>query len=174
LVPLMKFYYNEEVRSAAITTMFPLLNSANEHFKKLGQSSNNKYLTDLFLFMYRTFIEAISEEGEDPEYIQLLLQAMIDCLNIFSAPFFNAEFIQAAMKTAVALINDVVQRRQERQDSKQEQEVEEEDEETIEAEEGNDDDVLSSIAEFFRMYCQITWRNVCAIFLVKSNQYFSK
>lgn len=148
LVPLMRFYYHDNVRSAAISTMPHLLKSAVFYFQKSGaaKGADTTYAKKLFAYMFPTMMESLQEEI-DIEILVMGLEALADCIATLGKNGLEQEQMKKITATCLALIRDVGERRGDRYQRKAEEDHDDEEEEKIEDEDVRDDEVLSLIAE---------------------------
>ncbi|RVW48730.1 Importin-5 [Vitis vinifera] len=82
LVPLLKFYFHEEVRKAAVSAMPELLRSAKLAVEKgLAQGRNESYVKQLSDYIIPALVEALHKEP-DTEICASMLDALNECLQI--------------------------------------------------------------------------------------------
>ncbi|KAL9233010.1 hypothetical protein vseg_008055 [Gypsophila vaccaria] len=82
LVPLLKFYFHEEVRKAAVSAMPELLLSAKLAIEKgLGQGRNEAYLKQLSDYIIPPLVEALNKEPE-VEICSSMLDALKECVQV--------------------------------------------------------------------------------------------
>ncbi|KAL2940738.1 Importin-5 [Bienertia sinuspersici] len=82
LVPLLKFYFHEEVRRAAVSAMPELLLSAKLAVEKgLAQGRNESYVKQLSDFIVPALVEALHKEP-DVEICASMLDALNECIQI--------------------------------------------------------------------------------------------
>lgn len=82
LVPLLKFYFHEEVRRAAVSAMPELLHSAKLAVEKgLAQGRNESYVKQLSDYIIPALVEALHKEP-DVEICVSMLDALNECLQI--------------------------------------------------------------------------------------------
>ncbi|KAL2239713.1 UNVERIFIED_CONTAM: Importin-5 [Sesamum indicum] len=80
LVPLLKFYFHEEVRKAAVSAMPELLRSAKLAVEKgLAQGRNETYVKQLSDYIIPALVEALHKEP-DTEICANMLDALNECL----------------------------------------------------------------------------------------------
>ncbi|KAK7826615.1 importin-5 [Quercus suber] len=85
LVPLLKFYFHEEVRKAAVSAMPELLRSAKLAVEK-GQSNgcNESYIKQLSDYIIPALVEALHKEPE-VEICASMLDALNECVQVITA-----------------------------------------------------------------------------------------
>ncbi|KAG5569096.1 hypothetical protein H5410_058862 [Solanum commersonii] len=82
LVPLLKFYFHEEVRKAAVSAMPELLRSAKLAVEKgIAQGRNETYVKQLSDYIVPALVEALHKEP-DTEICASMLDALNECLQI--------------------------------------------------------------------------------------------
>ncbi|KAG0487271.1 hypothetical protein HPP92_009366 [Vanilla planifolia] len=82
LVPLLKFYFHEEVRKAAVSAMPDLLTSAKLALEKgLAQGRDETYLKQLSDYIIPALVEALHKEPE-VEICATMLDSLNECLQI--------------------------------------------------------------------------------------------
>ncbi|ONH94220.1 hypothetical protein PRUPE_7G004800 [Prunus persica] len=85
LVPLLKFYFHEEVRKAAVSAMPELLRSAKLAVEKgLAQGHNESYIKQLSDYIIPALVEALHKEPE-VEICASILDALKECVQISGA-----------------------------------------------------------------------------------------
>ncbi|GFZ13112.1 ARM repeat superfamily protein [Actinidia rufa] len=82
MVPLLKFYFHEEVRRAAVSAMPELLCSAKLAVEKgLTQGRNESYIKQLTDYIVPALVEALNKEP-DTEICASILDALNECIQI--------------------------------------------------------------------------------------------
>ncbi|XP_057781116.1 uncharacterized protein LOC130999574 [Salvia miltiorrhiza] len=82
LVPLLKFYFHEEVRKAAVSAMPELLRSAKLAVEKgIAQGRNGQYVKQLADYIIPALVEALHKEP-DTEICANMLDALNECVQI--------------------------------------------------------------------------------------------
>ncbi|KAL1540937.1 importin-5-like [Salvia divinorum] len=82
LVPLLKFYFHEEVRKAAVSAMPELLRSAKLAVEKgISQGRNEQYVKQLSDYIIPALVEALHKEP-DTEICANMLDALNECVQI--------------------------------------------------------------------------------------------
>ncbi|KAH9611136.1 hypothetical protein KSS87_023271 [Heliosperma pusillum] len=82
LVPLLKFYFHEEVRKAAVSAMPELLRSAKLAIEKgIAQGRNEAYLKQLSDYMIPPLVEALNKEPE-VEICSSILDSIKECVQV--------------------------------------------------------------------------------------------
>ncbi|KAG6679556.1 hypothetical protein I3842_14G138000 [Carya illinoinensis] len=82
MVPLLKFYFHEEVRKAAVSAMPELLHSAKLALEKgQAQGRNESYLKQLSDYIIPALVEALHKEP-DTEISASMLDSINECLQV--------------------------------------------------------------------------------------------
>ncbi|CAL5433751.1 unnamed protein product [Camellia sinensis] len=82
LVPLLKFYFHEEVRKAAVSAMPELLRSAKLAVEKgIAQGRNGSYVKQLSDYIVPALVEALHKEP-DTEICASMLDALNECIQL--------------------------------------------------------------------------------------------
>ncbi|KAK6945426.1 hypothetical protein RJ641_026528 [Dillenia turbinata] len=82
LVPLLKFYFHEEVRKAAVSAMPELLRSAKLAVEKgLSQGRNESYVKQLSDYIIPALVEALHKEPET-EICASMLESLNECIQV--------------------------------------------------------------------------------------------
>jgi hypothetical protein len=79
LIPLVKFYFHDGVRRAAVSAMSALLESVKRHLEVTGQS--NQPLVTLFGLILTNLTEAIQQEI-DVELTALMFEILGECIDV--------------------------------------------------------------------------------------------
>lgn len=148
LVPLMRFYYHDGVRSAAFSTTPHLLQSAALYFQKAGAAAgaDTTYVRNLLVFTLATMYEALLEEM-DMEVLQLGLEALAECIETGGEGALNGEQLSKSTEVLVMLFSDVASRRNERAARKKEEDHDDEEEERLNVEDEQDENVLGYLGD---------------------------
>eukprot|EP01119_Soliformovum_irregulare_P006133 TRINITY_DN1791_c0_g1_i1.p1 TRINITY_DN1791_c0_g1~~TRINITY_DN1791_c0_g1_i1.p1 ORF type:complete len:1082 (-),score=281.10 TRINITY_DN1791_c0_g1_i1:40-3285(-) len=145
LVPLLRFFYHDGVRSAAVTTMPCLITSASRYFATTG-GQDNSYVRNLFNFMFVPFLEAMKEEI-DMEILVLAIESFVECLDVVGENALTDEQMAQVAEVLLELLGEMQVRRHERNSRKSEEDHDDEEEERISDEEERDQEISSGIAE---------------------------
>jgi len=148
LVPLMKFYYNDGVRQAAVTTMPHLLTSSYLYLQKSGaaKGADVAYARNLFNFMFPDMVASVKEEM-DQEILLDGIEAFISCLRLIGENALTLEQLTKVVEACLHWFQDVQDRNGERIARKREEDHDDEEEEKMEAEEEIDQSIMLQIAE---------------------------
>ncbi|KAK6925778.1 Importin repeat 4 [Dillenia turbinata] len=94
LIPLLKFYFHEEVRKAAVSAMPELLRSAKLAVEKgLAQGRNESYIKQLSDYIIPALVEALHKEP-DTEICANMLDALNECIQLTCLPI-KGDLIEA-------------------------------------------------------------------------------
>nr|GEU75259.1 importin-5-like [Tanacetum cinerariifolium] len=113
LVPLLKFYFHEEVRRAAVSAMPELLRSAKLAVEK-GQSQgrNESYVKQLSDYIIPALIEALHKEPET-EICASMLDAISECVQI-CGPLLDETQVRSIVEELKQVLTASSTRRNER------------------------------------------------------------
>jgi hypothetical protein len=155
MIPMMKFFYHEDIRLAAVSIMPALLTSVKEYYIAHGQQPDfiSKHLVAQFQQMFPSFIEAAKEE-DDTEILHEGLEAVSQCIEIISVPSLTPEQMQQYCQLFNEIIMGIVQRRHESESKKNDENYDEEDPDAIEEETEKDDLVISAIADVLAKFAK--------------------
>ncbi|KAL0390381.1 UNVERIFIED_CONTAM: Importin-5 [Sesamum calycinum] len=113
LVPLLKFYFHEEVRKAAVSAMPELLRSAKLAVEKgLAQGRNETYVKQLSDYIIPALVEALHKEP-DTEICANMLDALNECLQI-SGPLLDENQVRSIVEEIKQVITASSSRKRER------------------------------------------------------------
>ena len=147
LVPLLKFFWHDGVRSAAITSMPHLLQSAKDYLSKSEPNNTVSYLRQLFNFMHPAFLEAMVLE-DDLETLLVMFESFKQCINIAGPGCLEQDKLENAIKTSKELFIQIKNRREDRQKGKHDEDFDDEENDRVEEQAETDLDVLTQLAEF--------------------------
>jgi hypothetical protein len=148
MLPLLKFYYHEDVRATAAQCMPALMNSASEHLKSAGAASGADvmYVRNLFLHILPTYIEAIEQEL-DTYVLTKMLESFVKCLDIIGTGFLDTEQLKKCSACLEAVLNDYIEFITSQNEQKEDGDVDEEEEERMNEEISNYEDAIGSVAD---------------------------
>jgi importin-5 len=155
LVPLMKFYFHDGVRSAAWTAMPALMQCVRMHAEKAAEASGQPDNADrsgiatFFEFVFTPFLEAVFEESElhDIESLEVATEALGQFIATTGPGVIRDVHIAQCIRLAATLRQLVMERRKSRHEEAQGEDHDEEAQETLEAMDENDADVLLQVGE---------------------------
>jgi len=149
MVPLLKFFYHDGVRLAAVSCAPALLVSAANYVRKTGGAqpgADATYVRNLFTFIYDTFLEAMRKEI-DIEILCSMLESVVECLDTMREAVLNPGQFAATKECMKHLIADYSERKQEQSEKREGPDVDEEEEEKLNEEGEKDDECLSQIGD---------------------------
>ncbi|MCD7465041.1 hypothetical protein HAX54_000434 [Datura stramonium] len=112
LVPLMKFYFHDEVRRAAVLAMPDLLRSAKLAVEKgIAQGQNETYVKLLSDYIIPPLVEALHKESYK-EIRKIMLYAVDKCLQI-SGPLLDGCQVQSIVDEIKLVLTDCLSRKRE-------------------------------------------------------------
>ncbi|RDX86579.1 Importin-5, partial [Mucuna pruriens] len=146
LVPLLKFYFHEEVRKAAVSAMPELLRSAKLAIEK-GQSQGRdvtylKFLTDSII---PALVEALHKEP-DTEICASMLDSLNECLQI-SGMLLDESQVRSVVDEIKQVITASSSRKRERAERTQAEDFDAEEGELIKEENEQEEEVFDQVGE---------------------------
>ncbi|TKY60023.1 Importin-5 protein [Spatholobus suberectus] len=146
LVPLLKFYFHEEVRKAAVSAMPELLRSAKLAIEK-GQSQGRdvsylKFLTDSII---PALVEALHKEP-DTEICASMLDSLNECLQI-SGMLLDESQVRSIVDEIKQVITASSSRKRERAERTQAEDFDAEEGELIKEENEQEEEVFDQVGE---------------------------
>ncbi|XP_020215509.1 importin-5 [Cajanus cajan] len=146
LVPLLKFYFHEEVRKAAVSAMPELLRSAKLAIEKglsLGRDvSYLKFLTDTII---PALVEALHKEP-DTEICASMLDSLNECLQI-SGMLLDESQVRSIVDEIKQVITASSSRKRERAERTQAEDFDAEEGELIKEENEQEEEVFDQVGE---------------------------
>jgi importin-5 len=140
VLPLLKFFFHDEVRNAAAAVVPYLLASA----KKADESP--EYLLTLWHTVARKVIEAIAGES-DPMFLWQLYITFHESLEIVGDNSLSIEELDAFTKATESQLQDFYQRLKQLEQAKQSKEFDAEDEDLILEEQQTEENVLGELSK---------------------------
>ncbi|XP_022718871.1 importin-5-like [Durio zibethinus] len=146
LVPLLKFYFHEEVRKAAVSAMPELLHSAKLAVEK-GQSQgrNETYIKQLTDYIIPTLVEALHKEPE-VEICGSMLDSLNECIQI-SGPFLDEGQVRCIVDEIKQVIIASSARKRERAERAKAEDFDAEEREMLEEENEQEEEVFGQVGD---------------------------
>ncbi|KAF5725527.1 importin-5-like [Tripterygium wilfordii] len=146
LVPLLKFYFHEEVRKAAVSAMPELLKSAKLAVEKgLSQGRDESYIKQLSDYIIPALVEALHKEP-DTEICASMLDALNECLQI-SGPLLDEGQVSSIVEEIKLVITASSSRKRERADRAKAEDFDAEESELIREENEQEEEVFDQVGE---------------------------
>ncbi|KAK2641516.1 hypothetical protein Ddye_023279 [Dipteronia dyeriana] len=146
LVPLLKFYFHEEVRKAAVSAMPELLRSAKLAVEKgLAQGRNESYIKQLSDYIIPALVEALHKEP-DTEICASMLDSLNECLQI-SGPLLDEGQVRSIVDEIKQVITASSSRKKERADRAKAEDFDAEESELIKEENEQEEEVFDQVGE---------------------------
>ncbi|KAK4788129.1 hypothetical protein SAY86_019448 [Trapa natans] len=146
LVPLLKFYFHEEVRKAAISAMPELLSSAKLAVEKgLAQDCNEGYIKQLSDYIIPALVEALPKEP-DTEICTSILDALNECLQI-SGPLLDQSQVKSVVDELKQVITASSSRKREWADRTKVEDFDAEEGELLKEENEIEEEVFEQVGE---------------------------
>ncbi|EOY10577.1 ARM repeat superfamily protein isoform 2 [Theobroma cacao] len=146
LVPLLKFYFHEEVRKAAVSAMPELLSSAKLAIEK-GQSQvrNETYVKQLTDYIIPALVEALHKEPE-VEICASMLDSLNECLQV-AGPFLDEGQVRCIVDEIKQVITASSARKQERAERAKAEDFDAEEGEMLEEENEQEEEVFGQVGD---------------------------
>ncbi|KAK4790478.1 hypothetical protein SAY86_017782 [Trapa natans] len=146
LVPLLKFYFHEEVRRAAVSAMPELLRSAKLAVEKgLAQGRNEAYIKQLSDYIVPALVEALPKEP-DTEICASMLDALNECLQI-SGPLLDQNQVKSIVDEIKQVITASSSRKRERAERSKAEDFDAEEGELLKEENEQEEEVFEQVGE---------------------------
>ncbi|KAJ6944727.1 importin-5 isoform X1 [Populus alba x Populus x berolinensis] len=145
LVPLLKFYFHEEVRKAAVSAMPELLRSAKLAVEKgLSQGRNESYVKQLSDYIIPALVEALHKEP-DTEICASMLDALNECLQI-SGVLVDEGQVRSVVDEVKLVITASSSRKRERAERAKAEDFDAEEGELIKEENEQEEEVFDQVS----------------------------
>ncbi|KAG2675220.1 hypothetical protein I3843_13G153800 [Carya illinoinensis] len=146
MVPLLKFYFHEEVRKAAVSAMPELLRSAKLAVEKgQAQGRNESYVKQLSDYIIPALVEALHKEP-DTEICASMLDSVNECLQI-SGPFLDESQVRSIVDEIKQVITASSSRKRERAERSKAEDFDAEEGELIKEENEQEEEVFDQVGE---------------------------
>ncbi|KAK9220694.1 hypothetical protein WN944_009117 [Citrus x changshan-huyou] len=146
LVPLLKFYFHEEVRKAAVSAMPELLRSAKLAIEKgLAPGRNESYVKQLSDFIIPALVEALHKEP-DTEICASMLDSLNECIQI-SGPLLDEGQVRSIVDEIKQVITASSSRKRERAERAKAEDFDAEESELIKEENEQEEEVFDQVGE---------------------------
>ncbi|XVE90185.1 hypothetical protein DITRI_Ditri20bG0058100 [Diplodiscus trichospermus] len=146
LVPLLKFYFHEEVRKAAVSAMPEMLRSAKLAVEK-GQSQgrNQTYIKQLTDYIIPALVEALHKEPE-VEICGSMLDSLNECIQI-SGVFLDEGQVRCIVDEIKQVITASSARKQERAERARAEDFDAEEGEMLKEENEQEEEVFGQVGD---------------------------
>ncbi|KAL5563592.1 hypothetical protein UlMin_033339 [Ulmus minor] len=146
LVPLLKFYFHEEVRKAAVSAMPELLRSAKLAVEKgQAQGRNDTYVKQLSDYIVPALVDALHKEP-DTEICANMLDALNECLQI-TGPLLDESQVRSIVDEIKQVITASSSRKRERAERAKAEDFDAEEGELIKEENEQEEEVFDQVGE---------------------------
>ncbi|KAA8549670.1 hypothetical protein F0562_001312 [Nyssa sinensis] len=143
---LLKFYFHEEVRKAAVSAMPELLRSAKLAVEKgLAQGRNESYIKQLSDYIIPALVEALHKEP-DTEICANMLEALNECLQI-SGPLLDESQVRSIVDEIKQVITASSSRKSERAERAKAEDFDAEEGELLREENEQEEEVFDQVGE---------------------------
>ncbi|PSR95359.1 Importin-5 like [Actinidia chinensis var. chinensis] len=146
MVPLLKFYFHEEVRRAAVSAMPELLRSAKLAVEKgLAQGRNESYIKQLSDYIVPALVEALNKEP-DTEICASILDALNECIQI-CGPLLDESQVRSIVDEIKQVITASSSRKRERAERAKAEDFDDEEGEILREENEQEEEVFDQVGE---------------------------
>ncbi|KAE8665105.1 ethylene-responsive transcription factor RAP2-11-like [Hibiscus syriacus] len=146
LVPLLKFYFHEEVRKAAVSAMPELLRSAKLAVEKgMAQGRNETYVKQLSDYIVPALVEALHKEP-DTEICASMLDALNECIQI-SGTLLDESQVRSIVDEIKQVITASASRKRERAERAKAEDFDAEEGELIKEENEQEEEIFDQVGE---------------------------
>ncbi|XP_066397593.1 uncharacterized protein [Miscanthus floridulus] len=146
LVPLLKFYFHEEVRKAAISAMPELLRSAKLAIEKgQAQGRDKSYLKQLSDYIVPALVEALHKEPE-PQICASILESLNESIQL-SGTLLEENQVRSAVEGIKEVIVASTNRRIERTERARAEDFDSEEEELLREENEQEDEIFDQVGD---------------------------
>ncbi|KAL2320474.1 hypothetical protein Fmac_029443 [Flemingia macrophylla] len=146
LVPLLKFYFHEEVRKAAVSAMPELLSSAKSAVEK-GQSQgrDETYVKQLSDYIIPNLVEALHKEPE-VEICASMLDALNECIQV-SGPHLDEKQVRGIVNEIKQVLTASSSRKHERAERAKEEDFDAEERELLKEENEQEEELFDQVGD---------------------------
>nr|CAB3493578.1 unnamed protein product [Digitaria exilis] len=146
LVPLLKFYFHEEVRKAAISAMPELLRSAKLAIEKgQAQGRDKSYLKQLSDYIVPALVEVMHKEPE-PQICSSILESLNESVQL-SGTLLEENQVRSIVEGVKEVIVASANRRIERTERARAEDFDSEEEELLREENEQEDEILDQVGD---------------------------
>eukprot|EP00775_Hariotina_reticulata_P003510 gene3510-3780_t len=155
MVPLLKFYFHEDVRRAAATALPHLLRSAQAAVDQNVAGASKEFTTQMIHFMWEPLLAAVKKEPE-PELTATMLDSLAEIVELAEPNQLTPQQVEAAFTAFNSILTAANARRSQRSKRAAAEDFDEEEEEALaaenEAEEELYDQVGSCLGNFLKSF----------------------
>ncbi|XP_074557446.1 uncharacterized protein LOC141813385 [Curcuma longa] len=146
LVPLLKFYFHEEVRKAAVAAMPELLRSAKLAVEKgQAQGRDESYVKQLSDYIIPALVEALQKEPET-EICASMLDSLNECMQL-SGSLLSEDQVKSIVDQIKHVITASAARKKERAERTKAEDFDAEEEEILKEENEQEEEVFDQIGD---------------------------
>ncbi|RYR53963.1 hypothetical protein S245_020863 [Arachis hypogaea] len=146
LVPLLKFYFHEEVRKAAVSAMPELLSSAKSAVEKgQAQGRDETYIKQLSDYIIPNLVEALHKEPE-VEICASMLDALNECIQV-SGPHLDEKQVRSIVDEIKQVITASSSRKLERAERAKEEDFDAEERELLKEENEQEEELFDQVGD---------------------------
>jgi len=144
MVPLLKFYFHEEVRRAAVQSLPQLLRSAQAAAEKGVTGANADYVLQLLNFIWEPAVLALKREPE-PDVQASMLDALAEVVDLVEPGMLNTAQVEGAFGAFSSILAAAESRRSERAKRAGAEDFDEEEAEALEEENEAEEELFDQV-----------------------------
>ncbi|MEW5314066.1 MAG: hypothetical protein WDW38_005590 [Sanguina aurantia] len=144
MVPLLKFWFHEDVRRAAVQALPELLNCCVQGVAKGVAGVDAGIVAALLEFMWEPLMEALGKEPE-PSVIASILDSIVEIVEMVDPQLLKQEWVKTAFERFAKVLVGAEERRQERQKRQAGEDFDEEELETLEEENEIEEELFDQV-----------------------------
>jgi importin-5 len=146
MVPLLKFYFNEEVRISAAQTLPELLRSATMA-RDAGAGPTDDFVRGMLSFMWAPLMDCIAKEM-DTDVVCAFVTSAEELLEVAQGPrLLPPDQLPPLFEALSTVLKDYEERRQGRQERAEGEDFDEEEAETLEQEHEAESELLDAVGD---------------------------
>jgi hypothetical protein len=138
MVPLLKFYFHDGVRSAAAESLPYLLDCA--------KIKGDQYLSEMWLFICPELLKALDQEPE-AEVLSEIMTSVAKCVDTLGSGFLNAEILNQIFGSLEKVMKDHFEKETKRLEKRHDEDYDDEVEEQLLEDRDDDSYLMSRVTE---------------------------
>ncbi|KAI8476174.1 MAG: armadillo-type protein [Monoraphidium minutum] len=155
MVPLLKFYFHEDVRRAAVQSVPQLLRSADLACERGAPGASREFVSQLFAYTWEPLVAALKKEPE-ADIQATMLESIAEVVDLVEPALISQPQVEAAFEGLRHVLKQAERRREARLKRLQQEDFDEEEAEALreenECEEELVDQVTTAIGSFLKRF----------------------
>ncbi|WIA40679.1 hypothetical protein OEZ86_004377 [Tetradesmus obliquus] len=144
MVPLLKFYFHEEVRRAAVAALPHLLRSAQAAAEKGVPGASKEFTGQMVSYMWEPLVAAVKKEPE-PELAAAMLDSLAEIVELAEPGQLGGPQVEAAFAAFGAILSAAEARRSQRSKRASAEDFDEEEQEALAAENEQEEELYDQV-----------------------------